>query len=470
MARIDIPEGDEKERQAGVDTWYSEMRWTLDGSQLLVSYALADTHRDWHLYAVEPGKEDTPAEICSAHLEPWADWQNLTPSPDSKHAYFSGYRNGWRRICRVPVAGGEIEEITGDGLDVTGFFIPKNGERIFYTANAPDPREQQVFTLPLNGGSPTRISPILTNSAVVTSDDGSSVALISSGVMTPPELYVLKRNNPVKVTSSPLSGFSKITEPKIERFSFKNESDGKTIYGRMMLPHNFDSSKKYPVVLTCVYAGQAKEGFGRYHLLDAYMANEMGYILVSVDFRASIGYGSDFFYGYYKSLGIIDAGECVSCAKYMQSLPYVDGDRIGIWGGSYGGFLVLMCMCSYPGVFHTGVSWKPVTDWRNYWDGYTAVRLDRPEADPDIYKATSPVFHADKLEGNLLVVHGMLDDNVLFQDAVWMIQKLIESGKYFDLMIYPRDDHGLTRRHESLPDCMERFAAYFEEHMGLGPV
>ena len=222
--------------------------------------------------------------------------------------------------------------------------------------------------------------------------------------------------------------------------------------------------------MSCVYAGQGKLSFGRYNILDNFMANEMGYILIGVDLRASMGYGRDFFFGYHKKLGIIDSEELVSCADYLKTQPYIDGERIGIWGGSYGGFLTLMAMCNHPGVFHTGISWKPVTDWRNYWDGYTCPRLTRPEDAPDVYKTTSPVFHADKLDGNLLIIHGMLDDNVLFQDAAWMIQKLVEAGKYFDLMIYPRDNHGLDLRHESLPDCMERIAAYFEEHMGLGPV
>ena len=289
--------------------------------------------------------------------------------------------------------------------------------------------------------------------------------------MVPQEIY--RRSNgsePVRVTSSPLPELEKIKKPKLERFTFENKSDGATIHAKMILPHNFDPSKKYPVILTCVYAGMGKEGFGRYQLLDTYMANEMGYILVGIDLRASIGYGGDFQTGYFKSMGIIDSEECVSCTEYLKKLPYVDGERLGIWGGSYGGFLTLMVMCKYPGVFHTGISWKPVTDWRNYWDSYTGERLTRPVDDPEVFKATSPAFHAEDFEGNLLLVHGMQDDNVLFQDAVWMVQKLIEAGKYFDLMIYPKDDHMLSLRHESLPDIMERFAAYFEDKMGLGPV
>ena len=461
MARVWLPGLENKEEKqgkidTGTDIWIHGMSWTPDGSRLLVTYTSREL-TDWHLISIDPNKEAETVELYSEVLEPWSDWSFPAVSPDSKWAYFLSYKSGWRRIYRVPVSGGKAEEITHGEYDITGIQIPKRGSRLIFAANYPYPTEQQVFTIPFEGGEPERISPEgFTWSAVTPSEDGKALAFLSSAIMVPAEIYVQwEGREPVKVTNSPLPAFNKIPKPQVKRFTFTN---GATVYARMILPHNFDPLKKYPVVLSCVYAGQGKEGFGRYQVLDTYMANEMGYILVGIDLRASMGYGKDFFYGYHKSLGIIDAHECVSCAKYLRGLPYVDGERIGIWGGSYGGFLTLMVMCNHPGVFHTGISWKPVTDWRNYWDGYIAPRLRRPEDDPE------------RLEGNLLLVHGMLDDNVLFQDAVWMIQKLIEAQKYFDLAVYPRDDHGLTLRHESLPDCMERFAAYFEEHMGLGPV
>jgi len=487
MARVNIPEpegeaekkaqeaekkqaGDKSAIDTGNNVRFYGFTWTWDSSRLLVAYT-GKSYQDWRLLSVTPGQEDSPVEIHTETIEPWFEGTPIASSPDSKYAYFASYGSGWRRIYRVPVAGGEAEQVTEGEFDVTGFQVPKKGKRLFFTANAPHPAEQHVYSAKLDGSGAAEISPDLPWSSAIASDDGASLAFISSGVMVAPEIYRrIGKAAPDKITNSPLPAFAKIHKPQVKRFSFTNESDGATVHGHLLLPRSFRPERKYPVVFSCVYAGGGKESFHRYQLLDSYMANEMGYILACVDLRASMGYGKDFFYGYHKKLGIIDAEECVSCAKYLRTLPYVDGERIGIWGGSYGGFLVLMVMCNHPGVFHTGISWKPVTDWRNYWDSYTCPRLARPEDDPEIYKATSPVFHADGLEGNLLVVHGMLDDNVLFQDAVWMIQKMIEAGKYFDLMIYPRDDHGLTLRHESLPDCMERFAVYFEEHMGLGPV
>jgi dipeptidyl-peptidase-4 len=479
MMRAPLPdpaaEGDDKSSKPDeIDTGNTIrvhlFAWTWDSSRFVVGY-VSKEFKDYRLAAIPAERPDKPVELYTEVQEPWFCWCAVPSSPDSSHVYFTSYKTGWRHLYRVPVVGGEAVQLTRGDFDVTGVAVPRQGDRLFYTAWAPHSAEQRVFSMALDGGKATEVSPDLPMNQVFPSDDGSALAFVSSNVMVPPEVYrQVDGGELVRVTDSPRPEFRRLPKMKIERFTFTNESDGETVHARMLLPERFDPSKKYPVVLTCVYAGGAKEGFGRYQILDTYMANEMGYILVGIDFRASMGHGRDFFYGYHKKMGLIDSDEAASCAKYLRTLPYVDTERIGLWGGSYGGFLTLMVMSKHPGVFHTGISWKPVTDWRNYNDGYTGERLGRPADEPEVYKATSPVFHADSLEGNLLLVHGMQDDNVLFQDAVWMVQKLVEAGKYFDLMIYPRDDHMMSLRHESLPDLMERFAAYFEEHMGLGPL
>jgi dipeptidyl-peptidase-4 len=477
MARIKILEPgkpEEKKKPDQVDTGNNirvyGMTWFEDSSAFVIAYSGAK-YQEWHLCKAQPGDEGNPVELFTETMTPWHEHTPLGVCPESKHVFFPSYSNGWRHIYRVPVEGGNAEQVTSGEFDVQQFTVPRKGTRLFYSAHAPDPQKNCVYALPLEGGEPKRISPDRDWSYAVPSEDGTRVAMVACQIMVPDEIHICDVDDtPVNVLSPARPEFSELTKAQVKQFSFTNKSDGVTVHGTMTLPASFDPQKKYPVVMSCVYAGQGKLSFGRYNILDNFMANEMGYILIGVDLRASMGYGREFFFGYHKKLGIIDSEELASCADYLKTLPYIDGNRIGIWGGSYGGFLTLMAMCNHPGVFHTGISWKPVTDWRNYWDSYTCPRLTRPEDAPDIYKATSPVFHAEKLEGNLLIVHGMLDDNVLFQDAAWMIQKLIEAGKYFDLMIYPRDNHGLDLRHESLPDCMERIAAYFEEHMGVGPV
>jgi len=450
--------------------------WTWDGKNVVVAYT-GPWYRDYRIVAAPAEDPVHPVVIVDETELPWFARAAVASSPDGRHLYFASSRDGWSRGYRVPIDGGRAIAVTPPATDVASLAVPRRGECLVYSSWEPDPRDLSVWRADLDGSERVAVDAGDGNRWFSASDDGRHIAAVLSRVMRPPALFRTDADlptGPTLVVDSSAERFARIVPPRVERFSFPftySRSGGTDeLRGRMILPACFDASRRYPVVLSCVYAGQGKDAFGRYQVLDTWMANEMGYISVGLDLRASPGYGHAFLTGYYKSLGIIDSEELVRCAEHLRGLPYVDPERIGIWGGSYGGFLVLMVMCNHPGVFHTGVSFKPVTDWRNYWDSYTAPRLTRPDDDPGAYEACSPVYHAAGLAGNLLIIHGMQDDNVLFQDCAWMIQRLVEAGKYFDLMVYPRDNHGLTLREESLPDCMERIAAYFEEHMGLGPV
>jgi dipeptidyl aminopeptidase/acylaminoacyl peptidase len=293
------------------------------------------------------------------------------------------------------------------------------------------------------------------------------VAVLSSAYLTPPELVLLDPEGgpPRPVTASPLAAFAALPERRPEYFTCR-AADGLTLHGFMITPSWRRPGERHPAVLSCVYADIAKNDWIPYDLLDLYMAEEMGYVVVRVDFRASDGHGRDFRYGYFQQMGIVDAAEAVSVASYLRTLPFVDGGRIGIWGSSYGGFLTLMTLFTHPGAFHTGVAWKPVTDWLSYTDDYTAQRLGRPGEFPEVYRATSPIHHVAGLADNLLVIHGMVDDNVLVQDTIRLVQALLEAGKDFDLMLYPRADHGLTSWDETRVDLMRRTARYFRQHLG----
>jgi len=182
-------------------------------------------------------------------------------------------------------------------------------------------------------------------------------------------------------------------------------------------------------------------------------------VVLQVDLRGSWGYGGEFNSGYYKSLGVIDSDELVAAKNYLVSLGYVRPDRCGLFGWSYGGFLTCMAMFTKPGIFDSSVAVASVTNWANYNEWYTRRRLGMPKDNPDIYKLCSPIYHADGLEGNLLLVHGMLDDNVLYSDTARLYQKLIDNGKYFYSMSYPHDNHSIGRV-ESRPHVFGTIARY----------
>jgi len=446
-----------------------DWEWLPDSSALVFNWN-DKSWQKWKVYLIDP-KKGKKKVVYQEEQKPWFWTIETEPNGDGKTLFFTSEKSGFRHLYALSLTTGEVKQLTKGTFDVLSFTVCPKGDRIIYTSSEVHPLERHLFSLSLTDMRKKRLSRVPGTYREFPSPDGRLIAFDYSSVTSPNDLYLLGKREKMKpLTHSPLPAFDEMEKVKPHYFTFKNEEDGRTIYGYILFPKNFDKRKKYPAVLSCVYANIGKNGWVRYNPLDFYMTTEMGYIIVRVDFRGSVGYGKDFHYGYYKRLGIVDAKEAVSCANYLRSLPYIDGDRLGIWGGSYGGFLTLMVMCDHPGVFNTGVAWKPVTDWHNYWDSYTSQRLGRPKEDDNekVYRKTSPRFHAKGFKGNLLLVHGMQDINVFFQDTVWMIQEFIDNGKYFDLMIYPRDNHMMTLHDPDLPDLMKRIARYFEDHLGVG--
>jgi dipeptidyl-peptidase 4 len=221
----------------------------------------------------------------------------------------------------------------------------------------------------------------------------------------------------------------------------------------MMKPEDFNPKKKYPVLMY-VYGGPGsqttQESWGSnemwYHLL-----TQKGYIIVSVDGRGTGARGEKFKKCTYKNMGKLELDDQISAAKYLQTLAYVDKDRIGIWGWSFGGYMTSLCMTRGGGVFKAGIAVAPVTNWRFYDTIYTERYLETPQSNAKGYDENSPISYAKGLQGSYLLVHGSADDNVHFQNSMEWITALVAAGKQFDLMIYPNKNHGIggkdTRYH-----------------------
>ena len=241
---------------------------------------------------------------------------------------------------------------------------------------------------------------------------------------------------------------------KKEFFSFRT-TEGVDLNGWMLKPANFDPAKKYPVFMF-VYGGP-----GDQQVLDAWnrhgdyfwfqMLAEKGYIIACVDGRGTGGRGADFKKLTYANLGKLEVADQIEAAKYLGNRPYVEKERIGIWGWSFGGYMTALCLTKGADVFKAGISVAPVTNWRFYDSIYTERFLKTPQENPAGYDDNSPVTHADKLKGKFLLIHGTGDDNVHFQNAVAMEDALIAGGKQFETFYYPNRNHGIyggnTRLH-----------------------
>ncbi len=222
----------------------------------------------------------------------------------------------------------------------------------------------------------------------------------------------------------------------------------------MIKPQDFDESKKYPVLMY-VYGGPGaqtvKNSWGGSNYFWYQHLASKGYIIVSVDNRGTGARGAEFKKCTYKQLGKYETIDQIASAKYLQSLPYVDANRIGIWGWSYGGYMSSNCLFKGNDLFKMAMAVAPVTNWRYYDSIYTERYMQTPQENAEGYDDNSPINHVDKLKGKYLLVHGMADDNVHFQNAVELTEALVQANKQFDVMMYPNRNHGIyggnTRLH-----------------------
>jgi dipeptidyl aminopeptidase/acylaminoacyl peptidase len=306
---------------------------------------------------------------------------------------------------------------------------------------------------------------------VTVSPDGQWIADVYSYTNKPPELYV-QRDQPgveaTKLTTSPAPEFSSYAwlDTPIVKIHAR---DGAEVPGHLYKPAHFH--KGGPAVIFVHGAGYLqnvhKGWSGNYYheYLFHHFLMDHGYVVLDIDYRGSKGYGRDWRTAIYRHMGGKDLDDQVDAAKWLVSEQGVDPKRIGIYGGSYGGFITLMAMFTQPDVFAAGAALRPVSDWALYNNGYTGNILNFPQKDAEAYRQSSPIFFADGLKGALLICHGMVDTNVHFVDTVRLVQRLIELHKdNWELAVYPVEDHGF-KEPSSWTDEYKRIYKLFETNL-----
>jgi dipeptidyl-peptidase-4 len=230
-------------------------------------------------------------------------------------------------------------------------------------------------------------------------------------------------------------------------------SDGETLNAWMIRPPDFDPMKRYPVFMY-VYGGPGSQtvtnSWGGSRYLWHQLLAEKGYVVVSVDNRGTGARGKNFMQQTHNRLGLREVGDFIETAKYLSKLSYVDSTRIGIWGWSGGGYMTCLAMTYGAGHFKIGIAVAPVTDWKFYDTIYTERYMDTPQRNPEGYRLTSAITHAEKMTGNLLIIHGTTDDNVHWQNTIALVDVLIKNNKQVRTMFYPGRAHGISGGNTSL--------------------
>ena len=370
--------------------------------------------------------------------------------PDSKHLYFQSEESGYSHLYLLNVTSQEKKAMTSGNFEVFDPFLSKDKKSWYLTTSEVHQGERHFYRMPLMGGKMEQLTSMEGENQVVLSPDEKHLAILHSYSNVPYELYVQENKvgaKPIRLTDGQSEEFKSYAwrDPQLVRFTAQ---DGAQVPARLYLP---DPSKKNGAAVIFVHGAGYLQNVHKWwssYFREYFFHNlltDLGYTVLDIDYRGSAGYGRDWRTGIYRHMGGKDLSDQVDGAQYLMKQHGVEAGRIGIYGGSYGGFITLMAMFNHGDLFTSGAALRSVTDWAHYNHGYTANILNTPEEDPIAYRRSSPIYFAEGLKGNLLIAHGMLDVNVHFQDVVRLSQRLIELKKdNWEMAVYPIEDHGFV--------------------------
>lgn len=433
------------------DIYIPRIKWTKDSDKLCV-YRMNrhQNHLELLLADARTGETKLMLEEKNDYYIAESVLDNLTFLEDGKRFIWTSEQDGWHHIYLYNLKGRKLEQVTKGDWEVTELYgVDEQEDRVYYQAADKSPMERQVYSIGLNGKNQQIIAGASGwNSAQFSSTYDYYVGQFSTA--NSPANYtvfdkkgrtlrVIEENKELKTKQMEYS-----TQP-VEFFSFET-SEGVELNGWMIKPADFRENRQYPVFMY-LYGGP-----GSQTVTDSWkgmnywwfqMLAQQGYIVASVDNRGTGARGEEFKKMTYQQLGHHEAIDQIEAAKYLGGLPYADKNRIGIFGWSYGGYMSSLCILKGNDIFKAGIAVAPVTNWKWYDTIYTERYMRTYEENESGYRDNSPVYFADRLKGDYLLVHGMGDDNVHFQHTAEMANALIAANKQFDTYFYPNRNHGI---------------------------
>jgi len=463
--RLEAPE------TRGVQIWTPQ--WSPDGMQLSL-YIRANDNKDRWIATVD--FEDK--KVISQHRitdEAWVNSYNTGHGwlKDNRTLWFLSEDHGYLGIYTKAIDQRRSSALVAGKHVITGPDLSPSGQYIYYSANVVHPGNYEVWRVDVDSGDVEQMTNMGGVNSGTVSPDESRLLVTHSETNRHAELFVKDNQpgaNPQRLTDTMSEAFKAIPwiDPDIIAIPSSHSDD--PIYTKIYLPANYDPARQYPAVMFVHGAGYTQNSHmgwpyyfreGMFHN----MLTQHGYVVIDMDYRASAGYGRDWRTAIYRRMGHPELEDFRDGIDYIVGNYGVDAERIGVYGGSYGGFMACIAMFRAPGLFQAGAALRPVTDWSHYNHNYTANILNTPDIDPEAYRQSSPIEFADGLQGSLLLASGMQDDNVFFQDSVLLVQRLIELKKEnFEIAIYPLDPHGFTHP-DSWLDEYRRIFRLFENSL-----
>lgn len=450
--------------------------FNADGNLCVLDMRSQDNKDRW-LVQIDLNK-NTIQEIDHQHDEAWIGGPGIPGYVhsrgtlgflnDQQTIYYQSEKTGYSHLYTYDLSTHKKEALTSGQWEVRQGIYAHLKNKFYLTTNTNHPGSHHVYELSMLD---KKLKPLFTETGaydMVLSPNQDEIAYLYSYKNKPWELFYYSENEDSKqITQSTSDAFKSYNWREPEVITFKSK-DQQNIYARLYQP---EESKKHGAAVIFVhgagYLQNAHNYWSTYHREYMFhnLLTDLGYTVLDIDYRASDGYGRNHRTGIYRHMGGFDLSDHIDGKKYLVEQLGIDTKRVGIYGGSYGGFITLMALLNHPGEFKCGAALRSVTDWAHYNHGYTGNILNFPETDPEAYKKSSPIYFAENLQDHLIMLHGMVDDNVEYKDVVRLAQRFIELGKKdWELASYPIEAHGFKETYSWI-DEYGRILKLFNERL-----
>lgn len=457
--RVDVRDGRPFEDPV-VGHYVYKVSWSADGKELLF-------HRTNRLQNVMEFTAADPATgKCRVIVrEEWpASWTENSPDmeflADGKRFVWSSERTGFKNFYLYELSGKLLATLTDHGYDVGRIVrVDEGAGKLYYTAHSGDnPMKEQLQRVGLDGKGDARLTDPAFHHAVNLAPDGKHFVDVAQTHDTPPSTRLADADGKIvaELAESDLSKFEALGLKRVELLTFKAADGATELYGLLHKPSDFDPKKTYPMIVQ-VYAGPATNAAREVFAVPSPLT-EYGFLVAGFDSRSAGGRGKKFLDAIYKRLGRTEIDDQAAGVKSLWSRPYVDKERVGIAGTSYGGYASILCLLRHPDVFHAAVASSSVTDFRQYDTIYTERYMATPKENKEGYDLASAMTYAEKLKGRLLIYYGTADNNVHPSNSLQLIQALQRAGKSFEVQVGPDQGHSAVNRDRMMEFLIENLA------------
>jgi dipeptidyl aminopeptidase/acylaminoacyl peptidase len=452
------------------------IQWHNSGEHVAVMLEAWDNKDRWIATVDFKNKKFVPQH--QLHDDAWINYtfNDFGWFNDSDALYFLSEQSGYSHLYTKALNSKKVKQITAGKYEVSQITLIEDDSAFYFRANVNHPGDYQVYRVGSDDRkvtTPTALTSLKGENSFKLSPDESKLLITHSNLLTPEELYLISVDGTgemTKLTNSVSDEFKNMPWVKPDVVEVASSYTDQLIYAKVYYPADYKSGEKRRAVIFNHGAGYLQNshfgwsGYFREFMFHS-MLTQQGYVVMDMDYRASKGYGRDWRTAIYRQMGTPELQDLKDGVNWLVENANVDRDRIGTYGGSYGGFMTFMAMFNEPDLFKAGAALRPVSDWAHYNDGYTSNILNRPEDDMIAYRRSSPIYFAEGLKNPLLINAPMVDNNVFFVDTVRLVQRMIELEKEnFETAIYPVEPHGF-KQPSSWLDEYRRIYKLFETNL-----